>query len=107
MIKLLPYSRWGGDKCPREQEEWKIPRAGCSHLGGERQEYIEDGEIYGSREIEVDGLTCNNTTNPHVIIEFSWTNDWQNKFLKTKEQVKARIPELGRIQVDSSSKPYL
>ena len=75
----------GGDNREPDVAIWS--GVGWGGGGGMRRlEYIEDGESYEPREIEVDILACNNTTNPRVIIEFNWTSDWQSEFLKLKEQ---------------------
>ncbi|CAB9502534.1 expressed unknown protein [Seminavis robusta] len=51
------------------------------------------------RFIPVDGLPGENSMNPHVIIEFSWTNDLQTEIWKLKKQMTDHIQDLGVVKL--------
>jgi hypothetical protein len=66
--------------------------------GPGRLEVEEDGD-FNRRFISIDGFPGENSMNPHVIIEFSWTNKIENALWKLQEQMTDYIKDLGTVNL--------
>ncbi|KAG7347003.1 hypothetical protein IV203_006072 [Nitzschia inconspicua] len=66
--------------------------------GPGRLEVEEDGDA-GQKFISVEGMPGECAMNPHVIIEFSWTNQIENELWKLQEQMKEYVEDLGTVNL--------
>lgn len=67
-------------------------------IWGEGRLVAEDGG-FDLRYISIDGCPGENSMNPHVIIEFSWTNKLETEIRKLQQQIADHIQALGIVQL--------
>ena len=65
--------------------------------GGSR--ITKEGRRFKPTEIKINELEVKTSMNPHVIIEFSWSNPLENEIPKLKEEMTAHLVDLGIIKV--------
>ena len=58
----------------------------------------EDGD-FDRRYISINGFPGENSMNPHVIIEFSWTNKLETEIWKLQQQITDHIQALGVVKL--------